>query len=182
MSWQDFPVASPEMAPAPQATTPSDWQNFQEAPAEQPPAPKQTAVSATPNTNQIANWMTFGLANKAAALGSAVGAVLPGSANPGGFWDTYSDKLDKMRQETKAFTEAHPYENIAGSLIGGAMGAPPMLGAKLATGLGSAMTNAAKGGAAVGAAAGAGAADTGKELQGASEGAVAGGAFGAAVP
>ena len=182
MGWQDLPIAG-EGAAQPPA---SSWQGLPVAPSDTP-SPGQPQVSAEApslfDTNQIARNITFGLSDKAAALGSGVGAILPGSAHPGNFSDTYGNRLNQLRQESSSYSQAHPIASVLGPIAGGLISAPATA-AKSALTLGQSIGQGAKAGATVGGMQGfANAEDNPADaIKGTALGAAGGAAIGAAVP
>lgn len=160
------------------------WTRYQAGPS--------PSASATPDnsslfgrlTNEAARDVTFGLSDQAAALGSAAGAVLPGSAHPGGFWQTYENRLNQLRQEHAELESSWPgwAATKAGQILGGMVFLGPEA-LPLKKSLGAAMGEGAAVGAGVGAASGLGGSDLTKHpVTDTALGAAGGAAFGAAVP
>lgn len=136
-------------------------------------------------TDEAVRDFTFGLSDQAAALGAATGAALPGSAHPGGFWATYEQRLNELRQQHADLESTWPgwLAAKAGEIgLGFASLGPEMVAAVPET-LGRTVAKGAATGAGIGAAAGFGGSDITKHpLEETALGAAGGAALGSAAP
>lgn len=176
MGWQeDILPAAPQ--PEAAASQPA-WRG--DLGTEQPPA--ATVSRPAPgllDTDQVGRFVTFGLSDKATALGSATGAAVTGRS---GFWDAYGKRLNELRGQSKAYTEAHPIAATIGPLAGGLIAAPAAGAAAIAAPtMGRAMGQSAMTGGAIGALGGLGQSDH-SPVRDTALGAAGGAAFGAALP
>jgi hypothetical protein len=130
-----FELIDPDQQPSTSASVPPPPPGFELVP--ETGSGESDAVRGTRSFAQgMADMMTFGLADEAAAAAGSLGAMLPG-----GNGKSYSELLHDIRAESASDAEAHPIAHLGGEVLGAVSG-----GVGLAKGGLSLAANAAQAG------------------------------------